>query len=189
MKRRKKLLLKQFLSAGTLLSDYLRSGYAIEGAVEKSVRELTELWGEQSDIVEEWQRMRIGLSLNRSVEEEFLEFGQRSGVEEIREFAEIFGIVKRSGGQLAEVIYEKMGILQATFAVEEQIENMITAKKYEQRIMDVMPLAIVFYMRLSAPDLLEPLYTTMTGRVVMLACLGVYGVAYFWAERIVRIEV
>ena len=92
-------LKKEFLTGASLLGDYLRSGYSIENAIRGSVSELTEVWGEESGIVQEWKRMDKHMSLNMSAEEAFREFGQRTGIEQIREFSEIFSIVKRSGGK------------------------------------------------------------------------------------------
>ncbi len=179
---------KQFLYAAGLLSDYLRSGYSIENALVRSQTELREVYGEKSRILEEWKQMAAGLSINRSAEEVFREFGLRSGVEEIRSFADIFGIVKRSGGQLGEVIAAVTEILAGQFEVEEQIETMITAKRFEQKIMNRMPLGILLYIKTASPEFMAVLYEGLTGRLIMGGCLLVYGAAYCWAEKIVRME-
>ena len=182
-------LKKEFLTGASLLGDYLRSGYSIENAIRGSVSELTEVWGEESGIVQEWKRMDKHMSLNMSAEEAFREFGQRTGIEQIREFSEIFSIVKRSGGKLHETVASVTGLLTEQFAVEEQIRTMTAAKRYEQRIMDVMPIGILLYIRMSSPGLLTVMYTTWTGRLVMTLCLGLYIAAYFWAEKISAIKV
>ena len=182
-------LKKEFLTGASLLGDYLRSGYSIENAIRGSVSELTEVWGKESGIVQEWKRMDKHMSLNMSAEEAFREFGQRTGIEQIREFSEIFSIVKRSGGKLHETVASVTGLLTEQFAVEEQIRTMTAAKRYEQRIMDVMPIGILLYIRMSSPGLLTVMYTTWTGRLVMTLCLGLYIAAYFWAEKIIAIKV
>ena len=182
-------LKKEFLTGASLLGDYLRSGYSIENAIRGSVSELAEVWGEDSSIVGEWRRMEKHMSLNMSAEEAFKEFGRRTGIEQIREFSEIFSIVKRSGGRLHETVASVTGLLTEQFAVEDQIRTMTAAKRYEQRIMDVMPVGILMYIRLTSPGLLTVMYTTWTGRLAMTVCLAMYAAAFLWAEKIIAIKV
>lgn len=179
---------RQFLYAAGLLSDYLKSGYSIENALVRSQAELREMYGENSRILREWRQMAAGLSLSQSAEEVFREFGERSDVEEIRSFAEIFSIVKRSGGQLGEVIGTVSEMLEGQFAVEEQIETMITAKRMEQKIMNVMPLGILLYIKLASPEFMQAMYVGVAGRMIMAGSLVVYAAAYWWSEKIVKME-
>jgi len=186
--RRKKQLMKQFLSAGALLGDYLRSGYSMENAVRTSSRELKALWGENADVVREWNVMAARLSVSMTIEEAFREFAARTHVEEIISFSEVFSVVKRTGGQIGEAIAGVISVLQDGFAIEEQIETMVSAAKFEQKVMDIMPLGILLYVRLSAPDLVAGLYEGIAGRLIMTACLAVYIGAYLWAEKITDIR-
>ena len=189
IEKRKEELKKEFLTAAALLGDYLRSGYSAENALLRSGNELAAVHGEESDIVREWQRMAGGLGLNQSVEEVFRSFGERSGIPEIRDFSEIFGIVKRSSGQLGDVIGAVTGQLTEQFRAEEQIRTMLSARKLELRIMDGIPLFILVYVRFASPELLRVMYETLAGRLVMTLCLIVYLFAVFLAERILRIRV
>ena len=187
--KRKHLFKRQFLNAVTLLGDYLKSGYSVENAVERSVRELEELWGEQSDVVREWRRMAAGLRTARTVEELFRDLGDRSGIEEVRTFSELFGIVKRSGGQLSSVVQNTASRLTEAFQVEEQIRIATASRRFEQRIMSAMPPAVILYVRFGSPELLVPLYTTGFGRVMMTVCLLLYAGAIWLAGRILKIRI
>ena len=186
--RRKELLKRQFLSAGNLLCDYLRSGYAVENAMQKSLTELRALWGDNSEIVREWENIVSGIRIGEPVETGLQRFAARSGIGEIRDFAEVFAAVKRTGGQIGEVLTSATELLSEKFRTEEQIRTMIAGKQFEQRVMDVMPIGILLYIRLSAPEMVSVLYTTLVGRLVMTGCLAVYILAFFWAEKIVKIE-
>ena len=186
--KRKERFKKEFLNAVTLLGDCLKSGYSVENAVERSIGELEELWGEQSDVVREWRRMAAGLRTARTIESLFRDLGQRSCIEEVRTFSELFGIVKRSGGQLSLVVRNTAERLTEAFQVEEQIRTATASKRFEERIMSVMPLGILLYIRFGSPDLLTPLYTTLFGRVFMAVCLAFYGAAICLSGRILRIR-
>jgi len=186
--KRKERFKKQFLNAVTLLGDYLKSGYSVENAIERSTRELEELWGNQSDVVREWRRMAAGQRTARTPENLFRDLGERSGIEEVRTFSELFEIVKRSGGQLSSVVQNTADRLSEAFRVEEQIRTATASKRFEERIMSVMPLGILLYIRFGSPDLLTPLYATLFGRVFMTACLGLYGAAIYVSGRILKIR-
>ena len=159
----------------------------MENALIRSERELIAVHGADCDMAKEWRRMVEGLRLNRTVEEVFLDFAKRACIGEIRDFAEIFGIVKRTNGQLGDVISAVTAQLSEQFRAEEQITSSLAAKRLELRIMDVIPLFILLYIRLVSPDLLNVMYETFAGRIVMTACLGVYLFAIFLAEKILKL--
>lgn len=48
----------------------------------------------------EFSYMAHQVSVNRTVESLFAEFADRSGLEDVRQFAETFAVAKRSGGEL-----------------------------------------------------------------------------------------
>lgn len=184
--RRKRRLQKEFLSAVTLMGDALRSGYSAENAIVSSVPELSTLWGERSDMVREWNDMAKAFRLNRTIEELLSDLGARTHVPEIQDFADVFAVTKRSGGRLSEVVMDTGMVLREQFDAEEKVRTAVAARRFEQKIMDVMPAAILLYIRLTSPSLIGLLYEDLTGRLVMTACLAVYVAAVFWGERIMK---
>jgi len=186
--KRKEELKKEFLFAAGLLGDYLRSGYSVENAIVSSEKELLQTFGKRSDILREWKGMGTQMKLNMTAEEVFRDFARRSHIQEIRDFSEIFEVVKRSGGQLSEVINRVTDILAESFSVEEQIRTSLAAKKLEQKIMNLMPAGILLYIKVASGELLTVMYESWLGRGVMTGCLILYGAAYVWAEKILKIE-
>jgi len=182
-------LKREFLTAATIMGDYLRSGYAIENAVRKSANELRQLFGEYSVISMEWKQLAMKTELNVPIETAFREFADRSEVPEIRSFSEVFDMVNRSGGGLGDVVNSVTEVLTSCFETEEQIQTMITAKRFEQQIMNLMPMAILLYIRLFSPELLNALYGNLTGVIITTVCLGLYILAVLWAEKIILIKV
>lgn len=72
--------------------------------------------------------------------------------------------------------------------VENEIALMTAAKRYEQMIMNAMPLFLVLYLDFTSPDFFEILYTTMFGRAVMTGCLLIYIVSVLIAKHILDIK-
>ena len=184
--RRKRRLRKEFLSAVTLMGDALRSGYSAENAVTASVPELVSLWGPESDMVREWNDMAKAFRLNQTIEERLNDLGARTHVQEIQDFADVFAVTKRTGGRLSEVVMDTGLILTEQFDAEEKVRTAVASRRFEQKIMDVMPAGILLYIRLTSPDLIGLMYEGMTGRLVMTACLFVYLAAVFWGEHIMK---
>ena len=73
--------------------------------------------------------------------------------------------------------------------VEREITTLVTGKKLELKIMTMIPLGMVLYMKISFPEFLDVLYGNLAGVIIMSICLLVYVVAYEMGRRIVEIEV
>ena len=73
--------------------------------------------------------------------------------------------------------------------VEREIETVLAAKRTEQRIMDLVPFGILFYVGVTSPEFLQPLYGNLLGAFVMTLCLLGYATAFLLAEKILDIQV
>ena len=69
------------------------------------------------------------------------------------------------------------------------IDTELSAVKYESRVMNLMPLFIIGYVRFSTPDYFSVLYHNLSGILIMTAALIVYAVAYMLGEKIMNIAV
>lgn len=188
-KKREREMQRQFLDAIQMIAASLQSGYSVENAVRAAVRELEKLYPPDTFIVLEFQSLVVQLERNLSVEELLLEFGVRSQVEDLQSFAEVFLTAKRTGGDLLHVIRNTASCIRQKQETLAEIETVLTGKMTEQKVMSLMPLLILLYVRLTSPEFLTGMYGNLTGQAVMTACLLVYAVAYLWGKNIVRIEV
>ena len=75
------------------------------------------------------------IRMNITVEKALLEFAERTGVEDIINFAEIFAIAKRTGGDLVKVIRTTANAINDKIEVKREIITLVTAKKHEADIM------------------------------------------------------
>ena len=87
-----------------MLSSFLAAGYSMENSFAQAQAQLEEMYGERGMMSKEFAVMRSQLSMNRTLEELWGDFAKRSGIEEIRSFAQIFKAARRSGGQLGMII-------------------------------------------------------------------------------------
>lgn len=187
-KRRQETLRIQFKEAIRVLASSLSAGYAVENAFVAGVGELKELYGENGLITREFSYIAHQLSMNRTVESLLSGFAERSGVEEVLQFAEIFAVSKRSRGELVSVVSHVVHIISDKIQVREEILTMTAEKKFEQKIMNLMPYLIVLYVDLTSPGFFAPMYETLAGRLVMTVCLLLYLAACLLSARILQIE-
>ena len=71
--------------------------------------------------------------------------------------------------------------------MRETIRLLSAAKKYEQDIMNMVPIGIIFYIRMTNPGYFDSLYHNLFGIIVMTAALFVYVGAYLLSEKILEI--
>ncbi|BCN32937.1 hypothetical protein bsdtb5_42320 [Anaeromicropila herbilytica] len=147
------------------------------------------MYEKDSYIVKEFEYMTRQLKNNQTIEDVFLDFSNRSKVEDICNFTEVFITAKRTGGDLIKIIRRTSNSISDKIEVKREIITLITAKKFESSIMNFIPLGIILYMWLFSPGFMDPLYGNIKGVVVMSAALVLYGVAYKISQKIIDIEV
>ncbi|MBO5278073.1 MAG: type II secretion system F family protein [Lachnospiraceae bacterium] len=179
----------QFKDFLNFLSASMHAGYAVENAFREAYQELSELYGKNAFIPRELARMLHQMKLNRPAEEVLEEFARRSGLEDAGNFAAIFKIAKRSSGNLVSVMENTSETIGKKLETQREIRTLVQEKRYEQRIMNIMPLAMILYLRMGNGELMEILYTTLAGRAVMTVCLLLCLAAYCLAEKIMNIEI
>ena len=179
----------EFKEAIWIVSGFLSAGISVENAFEMAVPELVRLYGEDAMIVEEFQRITRGLKLNKPIEPMLQDFAERSGLQDIRNFTEVFSIAKRSGGSLKEIIERTGKIIRDKTAVTEEIRSMTASRRYEQNIMNILPFGIILYINLTSNGFLNVMYERFAGRMIMTACLALIALSYWLSQKILDIRV
>ncbi len=117
----------------------VRAGYSMEQAVPECRKEMEQMYGKEEDLVKELLYMEHQIQVGVPVEKLFLDLGSRSGVEDIRNFGEIFVISRRAGGNLGEIMEQMARVLGEKIRVQREIEVCISGKRMEQLIMSLVP--------------------------------------------------
>ena len=188
-KKYRGVLNRQFKDALLSVSAALRAGYSMENALGECLEEMSGMYGRESMICKELQKMQNQRNLGMPLEVVFDEFAKRTQVEDIETFASVFSIAKRTGGDLVEIIQKTSADIASKVDTENEIAVVVRSKRLEQNIMALMPPLIILYIDLSAGSILAPLYESLLGRVIMLICLGIYIGAWFLSRKIMNIEV
>ena len=86
------------------------------------------------------------------------------------------------------IIRSSVDVIRMKMEVKKKIETMISAKKMEQNIMNVVPFAILIYINATSPGFFDCLYHNPAGILIMTVLFAIYLVAYFLAQKIIQIE-
>ncbi len=160
------------------LSSALNAGYSLENAFYQGSMDLKLMYGKDSLIVGEFENIVHRIHMNIPVESIVEDLGGRSCVEDIINFAEVLKTAKRTGGDIIHIIHTTSKIINDKLEVKRDIITLITAKKLEAGIMNIVPFGIILYLKLFSSEFLEPLYHNMFGIVFMsIVLICIYGVS------------
>lgn len=184
-KRRLKKLLLEFKDLLETLTASYSAGQTTTKAFEDALNEMTDLFGEDADIVTELRMINNGLKHNYNIEDLLLNFAQRSGLDDVDSFANVFEVCNRKGGNLKQIVGETRSVINDKIEIEMEIQTMIAASKNELNIMMVMPFVIMLSMR--------GLGDSMSGNsliniIVKFVALGIFIGAYFIGSKLVDIK-
>lgn len=188
-KKRHSVLTLQFKDALISVSAALRAGYSIENALKESLREMIQVYGEKAPIVSELNMTVNEIRLSVPAETAFENLWQRTQLDDVRTFSQVFKVARRSGGDMVGIVLKTSEDIAARAETKNEIEVLISAKRFENMIMLVMPAAIILYTDITGSGILDPLYGNIPGIVIMTVCLLLYILGYFLSVKILDIEV
>lgn len=178
---------EKFQESMKLMSASLKTGYSVENAVRETEKDLKKLYAEDSRICQEYGRMRHELDMNRTAEQVLSAFAQRVQQEDAQDFVIVFIASKRAGGDSISILKNAIKMIGDKMEVEREIQVMLAAKKLEFRVMCIVPLGLVFYMRFTFTEFFDVLYGNFLGNILMTGCLAVYIFAWWLGKKITDI--
>lgn len=186
----RKLLNLQFKDALHSIATSLTVGKSIETAFRDAPQELRLLYPEAEILIlREIQIINNKVQMNINIEEAIRELAERTGLEDILYFAEVFAICNRTGGNLVEVIKNTSRIITEKNDFKQELELMLVQRRFEQRLLSFIPVVIILILSITSPEYMSPVYTTYTGRLVMSIALSLFGLAFYLSKKIIEIEV
>ena len=188
-RKQKKEISKEFRETIMSVSANLQAGYSVENAFCEAYYDVAMLFGVDSYMARELVRLRGKLQNNQPMEIILQELAERTKVEDIKEFADIFAIAKRSGGDMRGIIANTARIIGDKIEVSKEIDTVMAEKLLEQKMMRFIPFAMIAYISITSSGYFDSLYHGVFGVLIMTACLGLYGVACMISDRIMQIEV
>jgi tight adherence protein B len=180
---------RQFKELIEIVAGNLRAGYSVENAFLEAGKDMSRMYHAELPVINMLAFIRKGLENNVPFDVRLKEAGQISGVYEIVEFAEVFAVAKHSGGNMIDTISQFSNMIGDKIETEKEIRVLVSARRGEQKIMNIVPFAILFYLDLTSPGFFASLYHNLAGIMVMTVCMALYLIAYAISVRMLKMEV
>lgn len=140
--RRNKLLM-QFKDMLDSLNTSYSVGKTTQAAFKDAYNDMSLQHGEESYICLELNRINVGLTNVSTIEELLMDFAQRSGLDDIKTFSDVFYAINRRGGNIKTVIGETKSIICDKIEIEQDIKTITSASRNSLYVIMCMPLLIV----------------------------------------------
>ncbi|WP_068779980.1 type II secretion system F family protein [Paenibacillus sp. GM2] len=189
LRKRRETLGLHFKQALYSLSSSLAAGRSVENGFREAIEDLQLLYpGNSSDMIIELGIICTRLEYGQPIEEALLDFSERAGLEDISNFADVFTICKRSGGDLVEVIRRTSAIISEKLEISQEIGVMIAQKRFEAKAMSAAPIFFLVFMEFSSPDYMLPMHSG-TGLAISFLALTVFALCFWLMLKIMDIRV
>ncbi|CAN7570154.1 type II secretion system F family protein [Paenibacillus sp. LjRoot153] len=189
IQKRKNMLFVQFKQALSCLSSSMTVGKSIESAFREAWEDLKLLYPDPAClIVVEFGLICRKVENGEPIEAALKHFADRSHLEDIMSFTDVFLTCKRTGGNLVEVMKRTATVIAEKLEITQEISVMVAQKRFESRVLVVAPILIVAVLAFSSPDYMVPLYRG-NGIFIMTVCLSLLGVCYVLTQKIMNIRV
>ena len=146
-------------------------------------------YGPEADITRELQSIvDVYRSVHGDAAQLLTDFGHRSGIPEISQFASSYSICRLCGGDLEEVCMKSAGLLLDRLSFRRETESLMAQKRLDIAMLVSLPVLMLAFLNLVSYDYISALYQTLAGRLIMTFCLLAMGGAVWWSIRIIDID-
>ncbi len=186
LEKRKKKLILQFRDMLESISSSFGSGRNVKDSFTGAYNDMLAQYGEDAVIVDELETILKGMASNINIEELLQDFAKRSHNENIQNFADVFAVANRRGGNLRQIIFETKNVINEKIMVEQDIQTVISGKKNELNIMMVLPLIIVNQLKSMQGGAAEDVVFNL---LIKMVAFAMFVAAYIVGRKMMKIEV
>lgn len=185
--KRKRALRKQFRDMLESVTTSLGAGNNVLNSFQNAYEDLKLQYEEGSFILNELEIIIFGIQNNVPIEDMLLDFGERSDVRDIKNFAKVFQVCYRKGGNIRDVIANTHSVLSKKMEINEEIETMVSGSKMNQYILLVMPIILITLIKTMSPEF-GANFVTPTGIASTTIAIACFGIAYYVGQKIMNIK-
>ena len=186
-KKRKKELRKQFRSFLEAISVSLSSGMNILDSLLTVYNDLKIEYSDDAYIVFEVKEMIDGMQNNIAIEDMMASLGERSSIDDVKNFGIVFELCYRAGGNMKDVVRRTSDIISEKIEIEAEIETALTSNKSQFTVMMVIPVGMVLMIRTMMPAFANS-FATVPGVIAMTVAIGIFIGAYKLGTKITDIK-
>ena len=166
-----------------LVSNSLKSGYGLMQSFEFASKQM------DPPLAVELRRMLREANLGLSAEDALNAMGERIDSADLDMVLTAVNIQRAVGGNLAEVFERIAYTIRERRRIEGRIDALTAQGKIQGILVSILPIFVGLMMTWIDPELMEPMFTTTIGRVVLIIMVIMECMGYFFISKITTIEV
>lgn len=188
--KRSEALLEGFRDVLYSFSSSIAAGRQMPQAIADASKQLCASYGEKSDIYVEIAHIdTVYEQTHADIGQLLFDFANRSGLEEIKQFADAYLVCKKCGADLEAVCLKSATLLLDKIEYQSEVKTLVSQKKLDIALLTAMPIVILLFLNLVSYSYIAVLYESLVGRIVMTLCLALIAVALVWGLKIVDLKV
>lgn len=188
--KRSKNLLEGFRDVLYSFSSSIAAGRQMPQAISDSAKQLKASYGASSDIYIELSHIdAVYQETHADIGELLLDFALRSGLDEIKQFADSYKVCKKCGSDLEAVCLKSASLLLDKIDYQNEVKTLVSQKKLDIALLTAMPIVILLFLNLVSYSYIAVLYESLAGKIVMTLCLALISAALVWGLKIVDLKV
>lgn len=185
-RNRQQKLSIQFRDMLESLTTSLAAGDTVHQAFEAAYGDLCLQYGEGADLSREMEQVLLAPKSGISIEEMLQDFAQRSGLEDIESFANVFTVCYSTGGNMKDVMRRTHDIITDKMAIADEIRTKLSANKLELNVITLAPIFLMLLLRTTNQAFAEK-FATAGGVVCITIAIAIFVAAYRMGQKIVEI--
>jgi tight adherence protein B len=184
-KRKKRMtrIVSQLVDLLGMVSNSLKSGYGLMQSFEFASKQL------QDPLGQEIRRMLRESTLGMAAEQALAALGQRLQSSDLDMVLTAINVQRAVGGNLAEILDKVAFTMRERERIRGEISTLTAQQKMTGIVIGGLPIFMFGIFMLLNPSYMSLLFTTMSGRFLMVGSVVMEVMGYFSIKRIMAIEV
>lgn len=183
VRRRVKKFGSQLPDALDLLSSSVKAGQSLNAAVQNVAEEMPDPVGDEFKILSD--ELTFGVDFNTALRH----LMTRVASPDVRFLSTALMIQKETGGNLSEVLDGLQKTIRERFRILGQVKTLTAQGKLSGLIVGVLPLVLCAFLYSANPDYMRDLFSTETGRWLLVIAVTLQVLGVLIIARIVNIKV
>ncbi|MBU1076701.1 MAG: type II secretion system F family protein [Spirochaetes bacterium] len=174
---------KQLVDGLTIVANGLQAGASFPQSVEAMVNEIS------APLSDEFGLFLKEVRMGASIEESLQNLSKRVESEELNIAVVSINIARQAGGNLAEILMHISDTIRERERIKGKIDALTSQGKMSGIVIGSLPFLLAIVLNKIDPKLMQPLFTTLIGQIIMLFVLIMITFGFVWIMKIIKIDI
>jgi tight adherence protein B len=174
---------EHFPEALDLLARAVRAGHAFGAGMKMVADELDAPVG--PEFRKAFEEQNFGLSMKESLNN----LAVRVPLLDVRFFSTAVLIQRETGGNLAEILDNLANVVRERFKIRRQVRTHTAHGRFTGYVLLALPAFLAIALNVINPDHMGLLFDDPIGQMMIVICVAMQAIGWFWIKQVVKIEV